>query len=129
MARLGIVERLYCEMHITVEPKRLTVGPGSEQMFRDLHADEAWRFSSFSEDDVDGIQGKWFLTARADTQAEAMAQLLDKVEGLSNGHFTVLRAKIEDTVFDTKHGDLLRASVMTREGAAACSFLGLRSWR
>lgn len=103
MARLGIVERLYCEMHITVEPDpELTA-----QEFRTRHGGGDWRFSSFSEDDVDGIEGKWFLTAKADTQAAAMQMLLDKVNELRTRAFRVSRAKIEDTVFDTKHGDLL----------------------
>jgi hypothetical protein len=102
MARLGIVERLYCEMHITVEPSVM-----STQEFRELNADDTWRFSSFDEDDVDGIEGKWFLTARANTQSEAMTELLTKVDELRDAGHTVSRAKIEDTVFDTKHGDKL----------------------
>lgn len=104
MTRLGIVERLYCEMHITVEPDLVL----SAHEFRERHAnDGTWRFSSFDEDDVDGIEGKWFLTARAKTQAEAMERLVDKVTRLRDDVFTVSRAKIEDTVFDTKHGDVL----------------------
>lgn len=102
MTRLGIVERLYCEMHITVEPAVM-----STQEFRELVAGDDWLFSAFSEDDVDGIQGKWFLTSRAPTQAQAMTMLVDKVTELRDLGLTVNRAKIEDTVFDTKHGDIL----------------------
>lgn len=102
MTRLGIVERLYCEMHITVEPAVM-----STQEFRELVAGDDWLFSAFSEDDVDGIQGKWFLTSRAPTQAQAMTMLVDKVTQLRDLGLTVNRAKIEDTVFDTKHGDIL----------------------
>lgn len=102
MTRLGIVERLYCEMHITVEPAVM-----STQEFRELVAGDDWLFSAFSEDDVDGIQGKWFLTSRAPTQAQAMTMLVDKVTELRDLGLTVSRAKIEDTVFDTKHGDIL----------------------
>lgn len=102
MARLGIVERLYCEMHITIEPAVMSTGE-----FRELVVDDNWLFSAFSEDDVDGIQGKWFLTSRAPTQAEAMTLILDKVTELRDLGLTVSRAKIEDTVFDTKHGDKL----------------------
>lgn len=108
MSRLGIVERLYCEMHITVEPAVMSTGE-----FRELVAGDTperanqWLFSAFSEDDVDGIQGKWFLTSRAPTQAQAMTMLIDKVTELRDLGLTVSRAKIEDTVFDTKHGDIL----------------------
>lgn len=102
MTRLGIVERLYCEMHITVEPAVM-----STTEFRELVAGDDWLFSAFSEDDVDGIQGKWFLTSRAPTQAQAMTMLVDKVTELRDLGLTVSRAKIEDTVFDTKHGDIL----------------------
>lgn len=102
MTRIGIVERLYCEMHITVEPAVM-----STQEFRELVTGDDWLFSAFSEDDVDGIQGKWFLTSRAPTQAQAMTMLIDKVTELRDLGLTVCRAKIEDTVFDTKHGDIL----------------------
>ena len=106
MARLGIVERLYCEIHLTVEP--MVAESFSYEDFAEAASEDGhWKASKFEHDDVDNIEGKWFLTARADTQAEAMALLLAKVEELREHEFVVLRAKIEDTVFDTKHGDKL----------------------
>src|SRR6187455_1929922 len=51
--------RLYYEVHITVEPKPLTT---YEEFVDNLPS--MWRASKFEHDDVDHIQGKWFLSGR-----------------------------------------------------------------
>lgn len=94
--------RLYYEAHLTVEP-----GQGSFDEFRQTYQSASWRVSTFSEDDVDNIVGKWFITSRAESQQQMIAMVRDMRADLEAAGLTVLRAKIEDTVLDTKHGDVL----------------------
>lgn len=94
--------RLYYEAHITVEP-----GPGSFDEFRDTFQSDSWRVSSFAEDEVDQIVGKWFITSRADSQRQMVEMVRDMRSDLQAAGLTVLRSKIEDALLDTKHGDVL----------------------
>lgn len=94
--------RLYYEAHLTVEP-----GPGSFDAFRDTFQSHSWRVSSFAEDDVDQIVGKWFITSRAESQRQMVEMVRDMRADLEAAGHTVLRSKIEDTLLDTKHGDVL----------------------
>ena len=94
----------YHEAHITVEPMLASL---TFDLFRERYADEAWRVSAFSEDDVDHIGGKWFLTARHKSYREMRGMVASKVGQLREAGLTVLRAKIEDTLLDTKYGDKL----------------------
>lgn len=98
------------EMHLTLEPM------DSADMYREKlsweefvkrSAELGWKASKFEHDDVDGIAGKWFLTSHADTEAGALSEIRGMAHGLSSSDFTVLRAKVEHVIFDTKAGDTL----------------------
>lgn len=95
--------RLYYEAHITIEPK-----PGMAfDDFRRGFQNDLWRVSAFAEDDVDQIVGKWFITSRAKSHSHMVRMVRTMCQGLRANGFQVLRAKIEDTLLDTKHGDEL----------------------
>lgn len=100
--------RLYLEAHITVEPVPDTQ-PGHTEfdIFRDAFSDDTWRVSSFSEDDVDQIEGKWFITCRHQSLSVIIAMVREMVAQLQELGLTVLRWKIEDTLLDSRHGDTL----------------------
>ncbi len=100
--------RHYHEAHITIEPVPDT-GPGHAEfdIFRDAFADDTWRVSTFAEDDVDHIEGKWFITCRHESLLEITEMVSAMTNRLLDAGLTVLRAKIEDTIIDTKHGDTL----------------------
>lgn len=88
------------ELHLTVEPVE-----GLLDSFK-LTA-EPWKFSCFDEDEVDGIEGKWFLTTHKATEVEARKELDEMIEELIDNGYKVTRAKIEHIIFDTKRGDTL----------------------
>lgn len=94
--------RLYFEAHLTVEATAL-----SFDYFRKRFSDDEWSVSQFSDDDVDGIAGKWFITAKSASRANIISMVKDKYSELSDRGYVVLRWKIEETVFDSKHGDKL----------------------
>lgn len=92
------------EMHITVEPDTSIV---TYNEFVERSKELDWKASMFDHDDVDGIQGKWFLTNHAASYDAALNELKGMVHGLSCSGFEVTRAKVEHIVFDTKRGDTL----------------------
>lgn len=88
------------EAHITVEPH--------DEFGYDTFArlsDVGWRASKFEHDDVDGIAGKWFLSHASDNRDAIMTEVQGMAHGLACSGFTVLRTKLEETLFDTKDGD------------------------
>lgn len=96
------VARLYYEAHITLEASE-------EQSFEDfkIMCGERWKVSRFDEDEVDGYDGKWFASARHGS-LETIKEIIASAANILAEHgFFVLRAKIEDTVLDTKYGDYL----------------------
>lgn len=95
--------RLYYEAHITVEPAT----DRTFDQFRFAWSDDTWRVSSFSEDDVDQIEGKWFITCRHTSYQMIHTRVHNKVRELTEAGLTVQRYKIEDTLLDSKHGDTL----------------------
>ena len=101
--------RLYHEAHITVEPAT----DRTFDQFRMAWTDDQWRVSAFSEDDVDDIQGKWFITSRHESYAALADMVRAQVEALEGGGLTVQRYKIEDTLLDSKHGDSLFPRMLT----------------
>lgn len=94
------------EMHITVEPGCDTVELSYED-FVQRSKELDWKASKFEHDDVDGIAGKWFISAHCATFDSAMNCIRSMVHGLECSGFSVLRAKVEHIVFDTKKGDVL----------------------
>ncbi len=95
--------RLYLELHITVESQEDEKFP----QFQSWAIANDWRASRFSEDDVDGYNGKWFLSAREEYKTIAMKNLKSTLAELENQNYSILRWKIEDTVLDSKYGDTL----------------------
>lgn len=97
----GTKVRLYCELHVTVEPF------GSWDEFKEFMDRLNWRASRFDEDLVDNYSGKWFISQRAEDQIECGPMLAGIVGHLVNANYTVLRWKAEDTLLDSKYGDTL----------------------
>lgn len=93
------------EAHITVEP--MVAESFSYEDFAAYVAEAGWRASKFEHDDVDGIAGKWFLSCAYDERDVICRRTTHSVEHLTKRGFTVLRWKIEETLFDSKHGDKL----------------------
>jgi hypothetical protein len=100
--------RLYYELHITCE-----AGEDFE-LFRRIANHLDWRASRFSEDDVDDYHGKWFMSARVHLMMAAHALLEITMQSLSAAGITVIRWKVEDTLFDSKHGDTI--DMIARKG-------------
>lgn len=98
------------EAHITVEPGCDTVELTYEE-FVARSAESMWKASKFEHDDVDGIAGKWFLSASADNRDVIVMGVAGMVHGLECSGFTVLRWKIEETLYDSKAGDNLDAVI------------------
>lgn len=93
------------EAHITVEPMQAE-GFYYED-FADAIQSDGWRASKFDHDDVDGIAGKWFMSYASDDRLTICAETRNMVRRLKSQEFTVLRWKVEETLFDSKHGDQL----------------------
>lgn len=93
--------RLYFEAHLTVEAP---TKPLEWDSFKAILGDR-WKVSRFDEDEVDGYDGKWFASMRGEVLGPVEARVGEAVTALQGIGFTVLRAKIEDTLLDTKHGD------------------------
>ena len=98
--------RLYHEAHVTVQPGLIEV-----EEFRRLFGSGLWRFSVFQTDDVDHVQGMWFISCRQQSLSAIREMVATMVESLRTAGLTVLRAKIEDTILDTKYGDVLTTRV------------------
>lgn len=93
--------RLYYEAHITVAaPPR-----GDYDTFVRKVTSEDWRASKFEHDDVDHIEGKWFLSAKAKAGHAIKAMVLGMLHELRSAGFTVERWKIEEAMLDSKYGD------------------------
>lgn len=94
----------YFELHITAME-----GDDFEH-FRNMCNDWVgieWRASRFQEDDVDGMSGKWFCSARVQDLEEVMPALRKMRNLLLSNGYLPIRAKAEDTLFDTRCGDML----------------------
>lgn len=92
--------RLYYEAHVTVEA-------GNDwAAFRGIWSD-TWRVSRFDEDEVDDYHGKWFMSCRGVELSDVTHSVMFCVAELRRRGYQVVRWKIEDTVADSKHGDLL----------------------
>ena len=104
------VTRLYYEAHITVDPQP------TEEMYRNKNLADyevfktaaemmGWKCSKFEHDDVDGIEGMWFMSNKWEKWENAAFMTQDAIETLEAAGWTVARAKIENALWDTKYGD------------------------
>lgn len=93
------------EAHITVEP--MVAESFSYEDFAENVLRHRWRASKFDHDDVDGIAGKWFISYASDDRLTITTETRNMVRFLEAEGFTVLRWKVEETLFDSKHGDAL----------------------
>lgn len=90
--------RFYHEAHLTLEPSEEV----SYEQFAESMAEFGWKVSKFEHDDVDGIQGKWFLSFRCEERADMIRDLKGMIYSLGQAGETVTRWKIEQTVADSK---------------------------
>lgn len=94
--------RLYYEAHITVEDSGV-----DWPSFASAARRKGWRASRFSEDEVDDMSGKLFLSMRDQGLLHVTSCIDEEIRALEDAGLKVLRWKIEDTVADSKHGDRL----------------------
>lgn len=101
--------RLYFEAHITVTPP--DKDPHVVDMIWDQFITDAmeqgWRASRFDVDEVDHYDGAWFLSTRGQDYDAILEDIRKQKKLLVDAGYLFVRAKIEDTLFDTKHGDSL----------------------
>lgn len=95
------MSRLYHEIHITVAAKAPETWDGFAQHSRD----HFWRASKFDVDDVDAMDGQWFMSAREKSLEVAKDRTRQMLTVLRLANYDILRWKIEDTILDSKHGD------------------------
>lgn len=98
----------YFEAHITFMPDSVEMyrDKMSYAEFAEAMSELGWRASKFEHDDVDGIAGKWFVSARDASYAKLESEVRGMVHGLSASG-TVERYKIEETLLDSKCRDTL----------------------
>lgn len=92
------------ECHVTVEPYCAGFTWGT---FCDLSVAAEWKPSVFEIDEVDDIAGKWFMSYASDSRELIIQRMKTAVAELEKRGLTVLRWKLEETMFDSKHGDKL----------------------
>jgi hypothetical protein len=95
--------RLYFEAHITVKPFE----NADWEKFAEQARLNDCRASRFDVDEVDHYDGAWFLSARAKDYDALLNLISGAKSALVAEGYEFIRAKIEDTLFDTKHGDVL----------------------
>lgn len=95
--------RLYYEAHVTVEARETE---NDWMTFKMIASNCGWRASKFSEDEVDDYHGKWFLSWRGEELEDTTRAVRAMVSALLGGGYIVIRWKVEDTLLDSKHGDL-----------------------
>lgn len=101
--------RLYFEAHITVRPPDVKVSEAKNvwDVFSRNAELNGWRASRFDVDEVDHYDGAWFLSGREENYDFLMERTQRMSRLLIASEFEFIRAKIENTLFDTKHGDVL----------------------
>ncbi len=92
--------RLYYEAHITVD-----AGDDWQHFIETVPS--SYRCSKFDEDQVDNYHGKWFCSARGTALEDFKGDLSETINTLTENGYNVIRWKIEDTLLDSKHGDVL----------------------
>lgn len=102
--------RLYFEAHITVDPGA-TFKATQDKAFADygtfcLAAEMlGWKCSKFDHDDVDNIEGMWFMSAKSEKWGVIQQDVLNAISIFEATGYVIVRAKIENAVWDTKYGD------------------------
>ena len=98
---MKIATRLYIELHITIEA-------GDDfQEFLTVCKYLNWKGSRFDQDEVDDYHGKWFMSDRLHKFSEVRPRLANAIAILEHKGYKVLRWKAEDTLLDSKYGDIL----------------------
>jgi hypothetical protein len=97
-----VAARLYYEAHITVEASDKVTWYWFSTVARSF----GWRASKFDEDEVDDMSGSWFLSFRGKDLHIVKQEVSHQLAILRQNGLQVLRWKIEDTVMDSKHGDV-----------------------
>jgi hypothetical protein len=105
--------QFYYETHLTFDPKNAEV---SYEDFARTAREAGWKASKFEHDDVDGIEGMWFMSHRCDNPHEIIVQenagvpsdlkneIIGWIHGASCNGLDCVRWKVERTVADSKLG-------------------------
>ena len=105
------IMELYFEAHITVKPPQSAVNQEVEaelwEYFVKSAEEQGWKASKFDVDEVDHYDGAWFLSARSDSYEHLFRDMRYQKELLETAKYEFIRGKIENTLFDTKHGGVL----------------------
>jgi hypothetical protein len=94
--------KYYFEAHITVDAKE----PEQWEEFTNIQP-YSFKHSKFDVDEVDSYHGKWFMSARNEYLDELKLDMSLAMIKLKNAGYNVIRWKIEDTLFDSKYGDVI----------------------
>ena len=115
---LSLPAAAYYETHLTFDPKNAEV---PYEDFARVAKEMGWKASKFEHDDVDGIEGMWFMSNRCDdpekisvpdalggTQITNLKdEILGWIHGCSANGLECIRWKVERTVADSKLGHTL----------------------
>lgn len=96
-----MLTRLYYEAHITITPDSFI----TYEDFAAGVANDDWRVGKFEHDDVDGIAGKWFISAKHRSETRIREMVRGMLSSLEVAELAVERWKIEEAMMDSKHGD------------------------
>lgn len=94
--------RLYFEGHITLKPPTSEIAVQALKVFAD---NWDFRLASFLMMRGDTKIPDAFMSVRDASYANIVVRMKQAISVLGSEGFTVTRMKIEDTVYDTKHGD------------------------
>jgi len=101
---LDVRSRLYYEAHITIEPQ---VGETFAERLQECAESKGWRMSAFLMLQAHLDPPKAFVSYRSEQLRDICEAVADMARTLERCGFTVLRWKIEDTLFDSNRGDEL----------------------
>lgn len=87
------------EAHITVEAR-----DGLWGIFQETGRLKDFKTSRFDIDEVDNMDGKWFMTAGRDNLDDLKLAVRVMLMALSFMNYSVVRFKIEETLLDSKDG-------------------------
>ena len=87
------------EAHITVEARE-----GLWGNFQEMGRLNDFKTSRFDIDEVDNMDGKWFMTAGQDNLDDLKLAVKAMLMGLSFMNYSIVRFKIEETLLDSKDG-------------------------
>lgn len=102
--------QLYYEAHVTVKPH------GKFHNFGQWLNERNWKASVSEAGAVDDAAGTWFGSARSPSKPFLFGQVVGVVKGLEKFGFEVTRWKVEEIVWDSKHGDTLASALKELRG-------------